>query len=105
METPLGAAVPDASALEGEEAAADATSATNKADTTSTNDGAPSAEGFAIDLDGVEGAGSNGSTTPAELSELSPKNGFELIDDDIIGSGDPELDELEAEIARELEGL
>ena len=40
-----------------------------------------------------------------ELSELSPKNGFELVDDDIVGTVDPELDELEAEIARELEDM
>lgn len=43
-----------------------------------------------------------------ELSEMSPKSGFELIDDpsvDVDLAGDPELDELEAEIARELEGL
>jgi hypothetical protein len=36
----------------------------------------------------------------------SPNNGFELVDDsmdDVGGPSDPELDELEAEIARELE--
>lgn len=41
----------------------------------------------------------------AELSELSAKNGFELIDEDIDVAADPELDELEAEIARELENM
>lgn len=42
----------------------------------------------------------------AALSEGSPGNsGFELVDDSLNGdvSGDPVLDELEAEIARELE--
>jgi len=40
----------------------------------------------------------------AALSEASPSNGFELVDDSVgEGSGDPALDELEAEIARELE--
>ena len=39
-------------------------------------------------------------------SDGSPNNGFELVDDsmdDDVGPSDPELDELEAEIARELE--
>ncbi len=38
-----------------------------------------------------------------ERSELSPTNGFELLDDaDVDVEINPELDELEAEIAREL---
>ena len=47
---------------------------------------------------GDEGAGASPST-------VSLTNEFEMVgeDDDNVGSGDPELDELEAEIARELE--
>ncbi len=57
-----------------------------------------------VDLDDPAVGTTDGSLT--ELSELSQKNGFELIvDDDVEIAGDPELDELEAEIARELEGL
>jgi len=57
-----------------------------------------------VDLNDPAAGTTDGSLT--ELSELSPKNGFELIeDDDVEIPGDPELDELEAEIARELEGL
>ena len=55
-----------------------------------------------VDLDDTEGT----ADSPTDLSELSPKGGFELIEDaDIDIEADPELDELEAEIARELEGL
>jgi len=47
-------------------------------------------------------AGTDASLTA--LSEGSPNNGFELVDNTLDGgTGDPELDELEAEIARELE--
>lgn len=44
-------------------------------------------------------------STETNDSEGSPSNGFELVDDsmNISTSGDPDLDELEAEIARELE--
>jgi hypothetical protein len=44
--------------------------------------------------------------SPEEHSEESHNNGFEFVDDadGDEGAGDPELDELEAEIARELEG-
>jgi len=104
IETPLGAAGPDATVPEGEEAVAD-TTATNEATTTPSDDDVPPAEGSAIDFDGADGARTIESTSLAELSELSPKNGFELIDEDLVGGGDPELDELEAEIARELEGF
>jgi hypothetical protein len=57
-----------------------------------------------VDLDDTEGT----ADSPTDLSELSPRGGFELIEDadiDIDIEADPELDELEAEIARELEGL
>jgi len=48
------------------------------------------------------GAGTDTSLTA--LSEGSTNNGFELVDDAVDESiGDPALDELEAEIARELE--
>jgi hypothetical protein len=59
-----------------------------------------------VDLNG-DGAPTTAESTVTELSELSPKNGFELIEGelDIDTTPDPELDELEAEIARELEGL
>ena len=41
--------------------------------------------------------------SPTEVSELSTTNGFELLDDaDVDVEINPELDELEAEIAREL---
>lgn len=41
-----------------------------------------------------------------DLSELSPTNGFQLVDDeDIDVPEDSEMDELEAEIARELENM
>lgn len=51
----------------------------------------------------VDGAGTTDASLAA-LSEGSPGNDFELVDEDLNeGSGDPELDELEAEIARELE--
>jgi hypothetical protein len=50
------------------------------------------------------GADVTGETSGTVTSEGSPNNGFELVEDDgDVGSGDPELDELEAEIARELE--
>lgn len=42
-------------------------------------------------------------TALTEPSELSSKNGFELLDEDIGVAEDPALDELEAEILRELE--
>lgn len=104
-ETPPGATGSDALALEGDAAVGDTTTASTEAITTPSDDDVPSAEGSAIDLDDVEGPRTIEHTSQAELSELSPKNGFELIDEDILGSGDPELDELEAEIARELEGF
>lgn len=51
----------------------------------------------------VDGTGATDASLAA-LSNGSPNNGFELVDEDISeGSGDPVLDELEAEIARELE--
>ena len=52
-------------------------------------------------LDLGDAAGTN--ENAAERSELSPTNGFELLDDaDVAVETNPELDELEAEIAREL---
>lgn len=52
-------------------------------------------------LDLGDAAGTTENAT--ERSELSPTNGFELLDDaDVAVETNPELDELEAEIAREL---
>jgi hypothetical protein len=48
----------------------------------------------------VNAAGNN-DPIQTELSDMP----FELIDGDVDDVEDPELDELEAEIARELEGL
>ena len=54
--------------------------------------------------DAVEEAG--GKTTIPEHSGESPTSEFEFVDDaDDLGGAEPEMDELEAEIARELEGL
>mmetsp|Transcript_9606 Transcript_9606/g.19886 ORF Transcript_9606/g.19886 Transcript_9606/m.19886 type:complete len:124 (-) Transcript_9606:1166-1537(-) len=98
----------------------------NNEETTATKDNPSSngGSGDVVESDNLELVEESGTTTPpveatvdfndpattaetlTELSELSPKNGFELIEDeDIDITGDPELDELEAEIARELEGL
>jgi len=50
----------------------------------------------------VNGDGAGAADT--SLTALSENNGFELVDDDVDeGTGDPQLDELEAEILRELE--
>lgn len=50
------------------------------------------------------GAGAGTDTSLTALSEGSTNNGFELVDDVVDESTeDPALDELEAEIARELE--
>jgi len=68
-----------------------------------TEESAEAAESI-VDLD-ADAAGTAENSSLDELSELSPKNGFELIDEDIDVPGDPELDELEAEIARELENM
>jgi len=96
-----------ASVLQGEEVAADTANATNEAATApSVQDDIALTEESMINFDDTDsGVRTSESTTLAELSELSPKNGFEMIDEDFIGTGDPELDELEAEIARELEGM
>ena len=53
----------------------------------------------------VNGDGVGTDASLAALSEGSLSNGFELIDDDVDdeGTADPQLDELEAEILRELE--
>ena len=52
----------------------------------------------------VNGDGVGTDASLAALSEGSTGNGFELIDDvDDEGTADPQLDELEAEILRELE--
>jgi len=52
----------------------------------------------------MNGADTETDTSLTALSEGSPSNGFELVDDAVAdGTGDPDLDELEAEIARELE--
>lgn len=59
----------------------------------------------AVDTAGeVNGDGVGTDASLAALSEGSTGNGFELIDDvDDEGTADPQLDELEAEILRELE--
>eukprot|EP00536_Pseudo-nitzschia_multiseries_P000666 jgi/Psemu1/300254/fgenesh1_kg.8_\ len=102
---------------------------TNNTETSSTEYGDPevatnpvasNSEEEAIDFDGadvedfkttvdntsdenVDSTGSN-DTSLAAISLGSPTSGFEVVDDDIDeGTVDPELDELEAEILRELE--
>mmetsp|Transcript_7412 Transcript_7412/g.18157 ORF Transcript_7412/g.18157 Transcript_7412/m.18157 type:complete len:335 (+) Transcript_7412:272-1276(+) len=96
----------------------------NNEETTKDNPSSDGGTGDVAETDNLELVEESGTTAPpldamvdlndpattneslTELSELSPKNGFELIEDeDIDIAGDPELDELEAEIARELEGL
>ena len=71
----------------------------------------PAASTFAAtetgsDVDISGGAEDTNVTTSTDMSPGdSSAGGFELLDDDDVdaGAGDPELDELEAEIARELE--
>lgn len=54
--------------------------------------------------DNVDTAGEAvGTDASLEHSEGSPNSGFEMVDDSVDVAGDPEMDELEAEIARELE--
>ena len=84
---------------------ADTTPATNEAATAPSDDDVQLVEESTINFDGTEGGMRMiESTSLAELSEI-PSNGFEMIDDENFGAGDPELDELEAEIARELEDM
>jgi len=55
-------------------------------------------------LTDMNGDGAGTDTSLTALSEGSPNNGFELVDEDVDDdTEDPVLDELEAEIARELE--
>jgi hypothetical protein len=55
-------------------------------------------------LTDMNGDGAGTDTSLTALSEGSPNNGFELVDEDVDDdTDDPVLDELEAEIARELE--
>lgn len=67
--------------------------------------------GITNETDGVGGVGGLPDTAgaAAAASDFAVGTDFELVDDDdgaLDGTGgDPELDELEAEIARELEGL
>lgn len=51
----------------------------------------------------VASANNDTSSSANADASLESAGGFELLDDDIDGSNEPELDELEAEIARELE--
>lgn len=55
-------------------------------------------------LTDVNGDSAGTDTSLTSLSDGSPNNGFELVEEDVDdGTEDPVLDELEAEIARELE--
>jgi len=78
----------------------------NKEETVVFDGSAPNAEEEAAVDSAVDLNSDAVGTTDAsliELSELSPQNGFELVDEDPGGTGEPELDELEAEIASMLE--
>lgn len=84
-----------AAALEG--------SGPNEADSQNNNDPSSATADSTVDMNG-DGTNADDSSF-TELSELTQRNGFEMIEQDVDGIEDPELDELEAEIARELEDM
>ena len=75
---------------------------TGKGDDIPSETGAPMADNS---MEAESNLISKGDDDNASPSNVSLTNEFEIVDDDgdNVGSGDPELDELEAEIARELE--